>query len=94
MPPGAKELAVSPVASQAFSYRKSLALQFHPELDREVLEGWLIWDGREELIEDGQNPDVILEQTIALEDLSRKRAFDLVDNFLSQIAGLLPQKTS
>lgn len=94
LPPGAKELAVSPVASQAFSYRKSLALQFHPELDREVLEGWLIWDGREELIEDGQNPDVILEQTIALEELSRKRAFNLVDNFLSQIAGLLPQKTS
>ena len=94
LPPGAKELAVSPIASQAFSYRKSLALQFHPELDREVLEGWLIWDGREELIEDGQNPDVVLEQTIALEDLSRKRAFELVDNFFSQIAGLLPQKTS
>lgn len=94
LPPGAKELAVSPIASQAFSYRKSLALQFHPELDREVLEGWLIWDGREELIEDGQNPDVVLEQTIALQELSRERAFELVDNFLSQIAGLLPQKTS
>jgi GMP synthase-like glutamine amidotransferase len=94
LPPGAKELAVSPVASQAFSYRRSLALQFHPELDREVLEGWLIWDGREELIEDGQNPDVVLEQTIALEEMSRQRAFELVDNFLSKIAGLLPQKTS
>lgn len=94
LPPGAKELAVSPVASQAFSYRKSLALQFHPELDREVLEGWLIWDGREELIEDGQNPDVVLEQTIALEKISRQRAFELVDNYLSKIAGLLPQKTS
>lgn len=94
LPPGAKELAVSPVASQAFSYRRSLALQFHPELDREVLEGWLIWDGREELIEDGQNPDVVLEQTIALEKMSRQRAFELVDNFLGKIAGLLPQKTS
>lgn len=94
VPPGAKELAVSPVASQAFSYRKSLALQFHPELEKEVLEGWLVWDGREELIEDGQNPDVVLEQTIALEDLSRKRAYELVDNFLSQVAGLLPQKAS
>lgn len=94
LPPGAKELAVSPVASQAFSYRKSLALQFHPELDREVLEGWLIWDGKDELIEDGQNPDVVLEQTIALEKISRQRAFGLVDNFLGKIAGLLPQKTS
>lgn len=94
LPPGAKELAVSPVASQAFSYRRSLALQFHPELDREVLEGWLIWDGRDELIEDGQNPDVVLEQTIALEKVSRQRAFELVDNFLGKIAGLLPQKSS
>lgn len=94
LPPGAKEIAVSPVASQAFSYRRSLALQFHPELDREVLEGWLIWDGREELIEDGQNPDVVLEQTIALEKISRQRAFELVDNFLGKIAGLLPQKSS
>ncbi len=94
LPPGAKELAVSPIASQAFSYRKSLALQFHPELDREVLEGWLIWDGREELIEDGQNPDVVLEQTFALQESSRQRAFELVDNFLGQIAGLLPQKAS
>jgi GMP synthase-like glutamine amidotransferase len=94
LPPGAKELAVSPVASQAFSYRRSLALQFHPELDREVLEGWLIWDGRDELIEDGQNPDVVLEQTIALEKMSRQRAFELVDNFLGKIAVLLPQKTS
>jgi len=94
LPPGATELAVSPIASQAFSYRKSLALQFHPELNREVLEGWLIWDGRDELKEDGQDPDVVLAQTIALEESSRKKAFELVDNFLIQIAGLLPQKSS
>ena len=94
LPPGAKELAISPIASQAFRYRKSLALQFHPELNREVLDGWLVWDGREELASDGQDPDVVLAQTIALEEYSRLRAFELVDNFLSQVAGLLPQKTS
>lgn len=94
LPPGAKELAVSPIASQAFSYKKSLALQFHPELNREVLEGWLIWDGRNELAEDGQDPDIVLKQTIALEESSRQRAFELVDNFLIQVAGLLTQKTA
>jgi GMP synthase-like glutamine amidotransferase len=94
LPPGAKELAISPIASQAFRYRRSLALQFHPEINRQVLEGWLIWDGREELASDGQNPDVVLAQTIALEESSRRRAFELVDNFLSQVSGLLPQKTS
>lgn len=92
VPNGGKELAVSPLASQAFSYRRSLALQFHPEVNREVLEGWLIWDGNEELRQDGQNPEIVLQQTIALEESSRLRAFELVDNFLSQIAGLLPQK--
>lgn len=94
LPPGVTELATSPVASQAFRYKKSLALQFHPELDLEVLEGWLIWDGREELLADGQNPDVVLAQTIAEKEASTKRAYDLVDNFLIEIAGLLPKKSS
>ena len=94
LPPGAQELATSPVASQAFRYKKSLALQFHPELDLEVLEGWLIWDGREELLADGQNPDVVLSQTIAESQASTMRAYELVDNFLIEIAGLLPKKSS
>lgn len=94
VPPGAQELATSPVASQAFRYKKSLALQFHPELDLEVLEGWLIWDGREELLADGQNPDVVLSQTIAESQASTMRAYELVDNFLIEIAGLLPKKSS
>jgi GMP synthase-like glutamine amidotransferase len=92
VPPGAKEIARTALASQAFTYRKSLALQFHPELDVEVLEGWLIWDGNDELAEDGQDPKVVMEQTKALKEESTKRAFELVDNFLEQVAKLAPAK--
>jgi GMP synthase-like glutamine amidotransferase len=94
LPPGAKEIARTAIASQAFTYKKSLALQFHPELDVEVLEGWLIWDGREELLEDGQDPDTVLKQTHALTAESTQRAYDLVDSFLENIAGLLPKKSA
>jgi GMP synthase-like glutamine amidotransferase len=94
VPKGAKEIARTPLASQAFTYARSLALQFHPELDIEVLEGWLIWDGNEELAADGQDPKIVLEQTKALADESRQRAFELVDRFLMKVALLLPEKTS
>jgi GMP synthase-like glutamine amidotransferase len=90
VPPGAKEIARTALASQAFTYRKSLALQFHPELDVEVLEGWLIWDGNDELAEDGQDPKVVMDQTKALKAESTKRAYELVDNFLEQVAKLTP----
>jgi GMP synthase-like glutamine amidotransferase len=92
VPPGANEIARTALASQAFTYRKSLALQFHPELDVEVLEGWLIWDGNDELAEDGQDPKVVMEQTKALKEESTKRAYELVDNFLEQVAKLAPTK--
>jgi GMP synthase-like glutamine amidotransferase len=82
------------LASQAFTYRKSLALQFHPELDVEVLEGWLVWDGNDELAEDGQDPKVVMEQTRSLTEESTKRAYELVDNFLEQVAKLTPEKST
>jgi GMP synthase-like glutamine amidotransferase len=92
VPPGATEIARNPVASQAFIYDRSLAVQFHPELDVEVLEGWLIWDGNDELAEDGQDPKVVMEQTKALKEELTKRAYELVDNFLEQVAQLAPAK--
>jgi len=94
LPKQAKEIARTALSSQAFTYRRSLALQFHPELDTEVLEGWLIWDGNEELAADGQDPAIVLAQTKALAVESRKQAFELVDNFLTKVALLLPEKAA
>ncbi|KHO18967.1 type 1 glutamine amidotransferase [Mycolicibacterium setense] len=44
IPPGAIEIARTPAASQAFVLGTALALQFHPELDSELLEVWLAHD--------------------------------------------------
>ena len=44
LPPGATELARTADSSQAFLVGKALALQFHPELDEELLESWIVAD--------------------------------------------------
>ncbi|MEY3345004.1 MAG: hypothetical protein RL125_725 [Actinomycetota bacterium] len=89
LPPGAQEIARNPIASQAFTIKKSLALQFHPEVDANALKQWLDWDGYKEVMADGQDPDIMLAQTHAFEPSARKRTFDLVDAFLSRIAHLI-----
>ena len=90
LPPGADEIARTSRASQAFTLRKNLALQFHPELTGDMLEGWLNspGDGRNLLIADGQDPDILLAFTRAQETKARERAHSLVDNFLDRVAGL------
>ena len=40
-PPGARELARTAAAPQAFTLARSMAVQFHPELTATQLEGWL-----------------------------------------------------
>lgn len=40
-PPGAVELARSPVCTQAFRLGSAWGVQFHPEVDRAILDAWL-----------------------------------------------------
>ncbi|HLP24023.1 MAG TPA: type 1 glutamine amidotransferase [Microbacteriaceae bacterium] len=88
VPPGATEIARNPMASQAFVIERSLALQFHPELNHATLVGWLEWGGRSKVEEDGQDPDVMLAQTAAYESVATQRTYALVDAFLRDVAGL------
>jgi GMP synthase-like glutamine amidotransferase len=89
LPPGAREIARNPIASQAFTIKNSLALQFHPEVDSTSLRQWLDWGGDKEVIANGQDPDVMMAQTRAYEPQARQRTFDLVDAFLSRVARLI-----
>ena len=89
VPPTAVEIARNPVSSQAFTINNSLAVQFHPELTASALKGWLDWGGDKKVIQDGQDPAVMQSQTLAEEAAARERTFDLVDNFLKQIAKLI-----
>ncbi len=88
LPPGAIEIARNPVASQAFVYGNCLAVQFHPELNAAGLKGWLDWGGDAKVLEDGQDPEIMLAQTAAEEDAARERTYKLVDAFIDKIARL------
>ena len=88
MPEGAVEIARNPVAPLAFTYGRSLAVQFHPELNTAILKGWLDQGGINEVIADGQDPEVMLAQTRAEEGIAGQRTADLVDAFLDRVAKL------
>jgi GMP synthase-like glutamine amidotransferase len=88
LPPGAVEIARTPVASQAFLINNSLAVQFHPELNAAGLKGWLDWGGDKKVLQDGQDPVVMMLQTEAEEVDARARTFALVDAFIDQVSRL------
>lgn len=85
VPPGAVEIARSPIASQAFIINRTLALQFHPELTAEALDGWLVWGGDKSVEAVGQDPAVLLAQTAAEDAAAEQRTFDLIDNFIEKV---------
>lgn len=87
LPPKAKEIARSPLASQAFICGRTLALQFHPEIERDVLETWMKNDELCAQIEgEGMSSSILLQQTSYEESTAQQRAAQLVDAFLDQIA--------
>lgn len=88
LPPGATEIARNPVASQAFTIEKTLAVQFHPELTATALEGWLRVNGADAVRADGQDPEIMFWQTQHEQAAARLRTFELVDNFVKW-AGLI-----
>lgn len=84
VPAGATEVARNSVASQAFTYKRSLALQFHPEMTAATLAGWLDEGGTAEVIADGQDPVALLAHTRAEESAAVARTNVLVDAFLAR----------
>jgi len=89
LPLGAKEIARNPIASQAFTFGRSMGVQFHPELNAEVLKGWLDWGGLRSVGEDGQDAEIMMQQTIAEDADSKLRTFHLIDSYLSKVAKLI-----
>ena len=87
LPKGALEIARTEIASQAFVMGRTLGLQFHPEIDPEVLEEWLAMEGGcAEVEREGVVVDQLRAQTKKEKIVSDKRAFDLVNAFLRRVA--------
>ena len=82
-PPGATEIARNGNATQAFVLRRSLAVQFHPELDSDLLAVWLQLDP--EPRPDGVPLDVarLRHQTKVEQDAAAERVRRLVSGFLN-----------
>ncbi len=87
LPLGATEIARTTLSSQAFTFGRTLALQFHPEIDLNVLDQWLAMDGGcVEVESEGVNVAVLRAQTKYEEADANQRGYDLVDQFLDRIA--------
>jgi len=85
-PPGVHDIARTAVAPQAFILRRNLAVQFHPELDPVMLDGWLNNGGTAELIQLGYDPDEVVARTADEAPAARRRSHGLVDAFLATVA--------
>ncbi|MEY4438452.1 MAG: hypothetical protein RL249_864, partial [Actinomycetota bacterium] len=82
-----REIARTSVGPQAFSAGRTLALQFHPEINVEILQLWLDMEGGcAEVESEGVDPDDLRAQTKALQSKTDQNAFDLVNTFLDRIA--------
>ena len=86
LPPGAREVATTGIASQAFVLGRSMGVQFHPELTPTILQAWLDSGDRDYLLARGVDPDALLVTTKMQADAARERAGRLVDRFLLQVA--------
>jgi GMP synthase-like glutamine amidotransferase len=78
LPPGADELARSPVCAHAFRVGRSVGLQFHPEVTPAIIEGW-VRGGRDTLARNRLDGDAMNAQTRRDEAAHRARAFALFD---------------
>ena len=85
-PPGAREIARTSVAPQAFVVGRSLAVQFHPELTPAQLDGWLAHGGEAYLAARGMDAGQLRSRTSAEARAAARRSRELVHAFLDRVA--------
>ena len=87
LPKGATEIARTEIASQAFVMGRTLGVQFHPEIDPQVLEAWLAMEGGcAEVEAEGVDVAQLRTHTADQKLESDRRAFELVDTYLRRVA--------
>jgi len=86
LPAGVREVARNAAASQAFTHRRAMGVQFHPELDAAMLQGWLDAGGHDDLRRAGLDAERLLAHTAAVEPRARRQTATLVGAFLDRVA--------
>jgi GMP synthase-like glutamine amidotransferase len=84
-PPGARLLAHNEAGPQAFIHGRSLGLQFHPEVDIEIIGNWTVVY-RHELDEQGVDADELLAHTRGVADRAREVSWALLESYFERIA--------
>jgi GMP synthase-like glutamine amidotransferase len=87
LPPGATLIAESDLGPQAFVAGRCLGLQFHPEVTTAIMDDW-VRVYRHELDADGVDPDGLLEETKRLAAGSKRNAWQLLERYLHDVAGV------
>lgn len=85
VPPGATEIARNANASQAFLLGRSLALQFHPELDDALLERWIAEDRDGDITRLGLDEHELRTRTSEAVADARHRLHQLVRGFIDRV---------
>jgi GMP synthase-like glutamine amidotransferase len=86
IPDGAVDVARTGSAPQAFVMGRTMGLQFHPEVDEQLLELWLAGDGGGEIARLGRTPDELRDLTRRELDGATKRVHALVRAFVETVA--------
>jgi GMP synthase-like glutamine amidotransferase len=81
-PPGAVEVARNAGATQAFIQGRAMGLQFHPEVDRALVERWIVEDTDGDMAGLGVDPDDLRARTAAEVDDAARRLRLLVRGFV------------
>ena len=84
-PPGSREVARNARATQAFVHRRALGLQFHPEVDRALVEQWIsedLHEGADDIGRLGMRREDLRARTGAEIDDAVRRLRLLVGGFL------------
>jgi len=86
-PPGARLLARNHVGPQAFQHGRSLGVQFHPEVNVEIMETWAVVY-RHELDEYGVDADRLMDRTREVAEQACKVSLTLLEGFYDRVAQL------
>ena len=87
VPPSVPVLSRTALANQAFCVGRTLGLQFHPEVNVEVLDTWLRVGGYDQLAGLNIEAEPMLEQTRKLTLAAAGRTRELVRRFVTDVAG-------
>ncbi|MEO6654040.1 MAG: type 1 glutamine amidotransferase [Ilumatobacteraceae bacterium] len=87
LPSGVVELARSPIAPQAFRAGSSMAVQFHPEVDRDLVAGWMSKCDDDYFAARAADRSAMLEGFTNSGERSAANLHLMLDRFVDEVAG-------